>query len=125
MDPTNPEAMDMRVVSALLRLGNKYDIPHLRRSMLLRIHAEYPTSIQKAYFDSFIYFVSTDWIHIDAVNLLYHEGIFSPLPLALYFIICLYTTVSLVRAHGFYDPSNVNLELDDLSTGANSGRNST
>lgn len=86
--------MSFSVVSALLRLGHKYDIPHLRDNSLDRLRKEYaPSDYKSLNLGDFIYLVHHTGIAFDVVNLFNDERIISALPLALYEVIAHNTTV--------------------------------
>ncbi|PPQ79629.1 hypothetical protein CVT24_010039 [Panaeolus cyanescens] len=89
-DPREPiHPMPMATLSALLRLGDKYDISHLRDNALFRIQGEFiPASLQDMNSYEYSLILSTNnnreaTIPIQVANLAHKAGIFSALPLAL------------------------------------------
>lgn len=98
-NPIENVKMSIDMLSGLLRLANKYDIPSIRTHMLLRLRGDYPTSFEDADFDSFQY-IETDqddaYLHVGVLNLAHQERIFSVLPLTLYFVLCDFTLVSTI-----------------------------
>ncbi|KAF9034392.1 hypothetical protein BJ165DRAFT_1534199 [Panaeolus papilionaceus] len=78
------------MLSVMLRLGNKYDIPHLRDNALYRIRAEYAPEPHDLSLDHFVYFSSDDAVPFEIVRLAYEEGVFSVLPVALLHIAVYY-----------------------------------
>ncbi|PPQ81690.1 hypothetical protein CVT24_003122 [Panaeolus cyanescens] len=99
-DPTAEiRPMPLATLSALLRLGNKYDIPHLRENALLRIRAEFvPLSPDEISCEAYKAMECPDVEDFQAIvpmkiaNLAYEEGVFSALPIALYDV-CAIATV--------------------------------
>lgn len=87
------------MLSALLRLGNKYDVAHLRDNALYRLRSEYALTYEELRFGGFIYFseecaAAADAMNFDLVNLAHQEGVFSALPLSLFVVVAHYKTVS-------------------------------
>ncbi|KAJ7070059.1 hypothetical protein C8F01DRAFT_1328790 [Mycena amicta] len=84
------EAKDISVLSALLRLSKKYDIPVFRRECLFRFKAQFPTTLE-GYDESsgWTYIVPAeqdDQTVVAAVNLAREIQVFSILPYAFYLI---------------------------------------
>ncbi|KAF9033652.1 hypothetical protein BJ165DRAFT_1357042 [Panaeolus papilionaceus] len=84
--PTVP--MEFSALSALLRLGEKYDIQHLRDNALLRLRAEFPTSYycakSKFTSSSLTYIKEQPGMTFDVIRLAGAEGVFRVLPWAFY-----------------------------------------
>ncbi|KAF9034391.1 hypothetical protein BJ165DRAFT_1513537 [Panaeolus papilionaceus] len=78
-------------VSALLRLGSKYDISSLRDNALQRLRAEFPTTLDEWDRLDVEYKTMSDSVDIclfDVITLAYNEGILSILPVLYYFYLC-------------------------------------
>ncbi|PPQ72816.1 hypothetical protein CVT24_012892 [Panaeolus cyanescens] len=93
-----PPRVPLAALSALLRLGNKYEISLLRKNLLLRIQDKYVCSWDNVNFQFSMFHRSTvaDAAYFDMANLLYEEGVISALPLALYDVIRLFKTADIL-----------------------------
>ncbi|KAF9034385.1 hypothetical protein BJ165DRAFT_1396192 [Panaeolus papilionaceus] len=94
--PAKP--MSLSTVSALLRLGNKYDIPHLRDHAISRLRLEYPLSYEgRNPINSQGYIINQRGRAFGIACLVYEEGVFSLLPLVLHYIVTAYNTKTILE----------------------------
>ncbi|KAF9034384.1 hypothetical protein BJ165DRAFT_1534192 [Panaeolus papilionaceus] len=85
--------MPVEMASSFLRLGNKYDVPHLRDNALDRIQKEYPSGYRGLTASVGVYLEGSDSWDFDVVTLAHEESVFSALRVALFFITISYETV--------------------------------
>ncbi|KDQ56534.1 hypothetical protein JAAARDRAFT_79101 [Jaapia argillacea MUCL 33604] len=73
------------VVSALLRLGKKYGIDHLRDDSIALLQKEWPSSLEELLaIDGYVAICEEPAVTIDAISLASETGVLSILPIAFY-----------------------------------------
>ncbi|KAF9034386.1 hypothetical protein BJ165DRAFT_1563754 [Panaeolus papilionaceus] len=102
--------MKFSMVSAFLRLGNKYDIPHLRDHAVSRLRNEYPFAYSpESPYKLRGYLELYKGRAFDVSCLAYNEGIFSLLPITLHLITSSLTTKEILD--GFTRPDGTKAVL--------------